>query len=488
PPRNEPYTGDTLPLPAASPRTEPSVAPSRQPSAAPNRRPVPRTPRGRTLAVQPSVWRLRRLLVRLGIGALVLLLLACVGLVVLQQQVARQVALRDVRPDRPWAARPLVSPANILLAGVDSRPDHPGEGIRSDSLLLLHLDPIGGWANLLTIPRDSLANVPGFGEMKINTAFARGHDGAEEIYGAGTERVAGGAALAADTVEGFLQLRDLGTRVHYVATVNFDGFAAMIDALGGIEVDVPRTIVDEEYPTPDFGTMRIEIPAGRQHFDGARALQYVRTRHADSDFGRAERQQQVLSAMVARLRSKPLPLQPFAALRLVRAAGAAIRTTMPVGRPDAFLLGLMLLRLDPSEIGQYRIEPDSVTLLAEQGSDLVWDPASVRAWTRQALARPSEAPEQAVVQVRNGAGVTGLAGQVSTVLSDEGFTTVAPETDEPSSRSMILDYTGKPRTRKQLQQLLGDLPVEERPASDAPPGVDLVVLLGDDYERFVPQR
>ena len=416
-----------------------------------------------------------------------LLVLACVGLVVVQQQVARAVALRDLRANRP-VVKPLLTPMNILLLGVDSRPDHPEEGIRSDSLLLLRLDPAGGWANLLTIPRDSLANVPDFGEAKINTAFARGYDGATQRYGEDAEPTAAGASLAAETVEDFLQLRELGTRVDYIATVNFDGFAHMIDSIGGIDVDVPRTIVDDEYPTPDFGTMRIEIPAGRQHFDGTRALQYVRTRHADSDFGRAQRQQQVLGAMVAKIRGQAPPMQLVAGLRLLRASGAAIRTTLPLGRPDAFLLGLLLLRLDPGEIGQLRIEPERVPLLAERGSDLVWDEQGVQELAREALRRPAEVPEEAVVQVANGAGVTGLAGRVSALLAAEGFSVVEPVTGEQSSRSLLVDYTGKPRTRERLRGLLRNIPVEERSPSEAPPGVDLVVLLGDDQERFVPQR
>ncbi len=479
---DEPYTGETLPMPALPRRDLPGRQPARKaarpPGASPRRAPLA-PPRAR------RDWR--RILARFGMAAVVLLLLACVGLLVLQQQVARAVALRDVRANRP-VAKPLLMPMNVLLLGVDSRPDHPEEGIRSDSLLLLRLDPVGGWANLLTIPRDSLADVPGSGPLKINGAFARGYDEAVERFGEGVEPMAGGAGLAAETVENFLQLRDLGTRVDYIATINFDGFARMIDALGGIEVDVPRPIVDDEYPTPDFGTMRIEFQAGRQTLDGERALQYVRTRHADSDFGRAERQQQVVSAMVAKLRGQAPPMQLVAGLRLLRASSAAIRTTVPVGRPDALLLGMLLLRLRPEEIGQLRIEPTRVPLIAEQGSNLVWDTEAVQALAREALRRPAEAPEEAVVQVINGAGVTGLAGRVSNTLAAEGFSVAEPATGDPVQRSRLLDYTGKPRTRERLRRLLRNVPLEERSPAEAPAGVDLVVVLGDDYERFIPER
>lgn len=216
---------------------------------------------------------------------LVLLLLTIGGVLVFQQRVAAKVRMPDVRQSRP-PGNLLLAPMNILLLGVDLRQDSPGEGVRSDTLILLHLDPGGGWASMLSIPRDTFTAIPDFGENKINTAFARGYENAE-AYGSGTPPTAAGAALAADTVEEFLGLRAQGQRINYVATINFNGFAKMIDAIGGINVDVPFEIIDEEYPTEDFGTMTVRIPAGPQRMDGTTALQYVRTRHVDSDFGRA---------------------------------------------------------------------------------------------------------------------------------------------------------------------------------------------------------
>jgi polyisoprenyl-teichoic acid--peptidoglycan teichoic acid transferase len=474
-------SGHAAPIPTARPRPNGASRPAQPaPKAASG------SVRSRTTSARSRQPRsIRRIFARIGVLVFALVLVAIGAVLVMQQQVAAQVALDDVRPNRP-IAKPLVTPINILLLGVDSRPDHPEEGIRSDSLLLLHLDPAGGWANLLAVPRDSIADIPNVGQTKINTAFAQGYGRAAEFYGEGTDATAGGAALAGETVENFLGLRGLGTRVDYVATINFDGFAAMIDAVGGIDVDVPFTIIDEEYPTPDYGTMRIEIPEGRQHMDGARALQYVRTRHADSDFGRAQRQQQVVSAMVAAIRDKPAPLQPFAAWRLARAAGGAIKTTLPVGRPDALLMGLMMTRLDPAAIGTFRITPETVQGY-EIGSDLVWDATSLQAYTQQWLARPGVEQEQATVQVRNGAEIGGLAGRVTETLAAAGFTTTAPATDEPVAQSVIIDYTAKPRTRERLQEVLGNMPVEEHSAGEAPPGVDIAVILGADYGSYVGQ-
>jgi polyisoprenyl-teichoic acid--peptidoglycan teichoic acid transferase len=482
-PQGDSYTDETIPM--QRPAVPSRQGTPRRDSTRDSRRSSPRPP----LAPPPAPRRatsLRSWLRRLALLLLVLLILVFVGIVILQQSVARTVALADVRDNRP-PARPLVMPINILLLGVDLREQRPEEGIRSDTLILLHLDPGGAWASMLSIPRDTVANVPGFGESKINAAFMRGYDNAEELYGSGTDPVAAGAALAADTVEQFLQLPAHGTRIHYVATINFNGFAQMIDAVGGIEVDVPFEIVDTEYPTEDFGTTTIRIPAGRQRMDGERALQYVRTRHADSDFGRAERQQQVIQAIVQELRNRPALLRPITGLRLMGAAGEATRTTMPVGRPDALLMGPLLSRIEPEQIAQYRINPDDVAV-TEAGFNLIWDPTGVQELVRKMLTPPAEAEEQAVIQVLNGAGVGGVAGRVSEALREQGFTVTTPGNAEQTPTTQIIDYGDHPATRTRLSRALNGLPVTEGSSFDAPPGVDIVIILGEDYESFWRDR
>lgn len=474
--RNDPYTGETIPMPAHSRPQREQQDHRNAPRRAPGGVRPPLQPPRRTAA--PSARWLRRIMLLL----IAVLVVACVGTFLFQQRIARQVALQDVRQNRP-APNILVRPMNILLLGVDLRPDHPEEGVRSDTLILLHLDPASGWGSLLSIPRDTYVTIPDLGEGKINAAFGHGYNNAEALFGAGTSNMAGGAALATDTVEQFLGLRGLGTRIDYVATINFDGFAKMIDAVGGVDVDVPFEIVDTEYPTEDFGTMTITFPAGPQHLDGTRTLQYVRTRHADSDFGRAERQQQVIRALVQALREQPLLLRPITALRLVDAAGAATRTTVPVSRPDALIMATMLTRIDPGRIIQHRIEP-SVVPVQELGSNLLWDQAAVQALVRDAFSPPGEAQEQAVIQVQNGAGVGGIAGRLTQTLQDERFITVEPGNADVAERSQIIDYGDHSATRERLSKVLGGMPVVEGSSPDAPPDVDIVVRLGQDYERY----
>ncbi len=177
------------------------------------------------------------------------------------------------------------SSVNILILGIDRR---PGQGyvVRSDTMILVAVRPDEPRISLLSIPRDLYVHVPGRGEGRINTAHFWGENEAEGK----------GPVLAMQTVA-----QNFGVPVHHYVRLDFDGFRAMVDGVGGIDIVVEEPIVDNAYPTEDYGTTRIEIPAGPQHMDGETALRYARSRHGSSDFERTERQQQVLHALAQRL-------------------------------------------------------------------------------------------------------------------------------------------------------------------------------------------
>lgn len=180
---------------------------------------------------------------------------------------------------------------NILLLGTDARPDETGP-TRTDAIVVVHIDRDTGRVSMLSIPRDLWVSYPTGGEGRINAAYAIG----EHRFGPG-----GGAALAKSTVS-----KLLGVPIDYFILINFEGFKKIIDLIGGIEIDVPRPIYDPAYPTEDYGTIEVSFDAGRQWMDSERALIYARTRHADSDFGRNQRQQQVLMAIFQRIRDQGL--------------------------------------------------------------------------------------------------------------------------------------------------------------------------------------
>jgi LCP family protein required for cell wall assembly len=170
---------------------------------------------------------------------------------------------------------------NILVMGIDRR---PGESFisRTDSMMLVSIDPVGEQASILSIPRDLYAMIPGFGKDRINTAF---------VYGSAGDNPVAGAALAMSTIE-----YNFGVPVDHYVLVDFSAVIKGIDTLGGVTLNVPFDINDPTYPDMNYGYDPLFIPAGTQQMDGRTALKYARTRHVDNDFGRAARQQQVLLA------------------------------------------------------------------------------------------------------------------------------------------------------------------------------------------------
>lgn len=175
---------------------------------------------------------------------------------------------------------------NVLLLGTDARPDEK-EVARTDTLILLTLNPKTLTARILSLPRDLWVPIPlhtGEVSNKINMAYVMG----EEYRYPG-----GGAQLAMDTVSRFV-----GQPIDYYVRLNFNGFIELVDLIGGIDILVPETIHDEEYPTENYGVETFHLDAGPQHMDGETALKYARTRNIDSDYGRAHRQQQVVRSVV----------------------------------------------------------------------------------------------------------------------------------------------------------------------------------------------
>lgn len=422
------------------------------------------------------------------------ILLGLVGLIILViglsywqvRQLAQQIVVSDPRGATfasPWLG------ANILVVGVDIRRDRPEEGIRSDTLLLVRFDGMEGWINLLSIPRDTQVDIPALGASKINAAYAYGYRHAAELYGSGVSPEQAGMAYAADVVSRFLNLEQRGMRVDYVVQIDFDGFAALIDALGGITIDVPRRIVDENYPTADYGVMRVEFEPGPQRMDGERALIYARTRHADNDFGRTERQQQVVQAIVHEIQQRNWAERILLLPRLRDAIARtgetpAILTTLPFDRFDSLLAMARLAgSLDPALIGRYRIEPGSVAVQTN-GTNLIWNDGDVAAIVNRWLTPPSEANEQAHVQVFNGTGVVGLARRTSAQLETNGFTVLAPADAPPGNypHTVVYQVGNTPFTARRLAQFLNAELIVGRPVGISSEA-EIVVILGDDAAR-----
>ncbi|WP_238006623.1 LCP family protein [Dactylosporangium sp. AC04546] len=184
--------------------------------------------------------------------------------------------------DRPQKAEGAKGAMNFLLLGSDTRDPENQGGSRSDTIIVLHLDNNRSKAQMVSIPRDTWVYVPKskngkFGDTnaKINASYAWG-----------------GVPLVVQTVERFT-----GVRIDHVAIVDFSGFREIVDALGGVEIDVTESFTSTHSLNPD-GKRHFE--KGLQTMDGAAALDYARERYAfkDGDFARIRHQQQVIKAIL----------------------------------------------------------------------------------------------------------------------------------------------------------------------------------------------
>lgn len=168
----------------------------------------------------------------------------------------------------------------VLVMGLDRRPGEVGLAYRTDTMMVISIDPKTNSLGILSIPRDLYVEVPGYAEyQRINTAMVLG-----EIRNPGY-----GPQLAMQTVQ-----YNLGIRIHDYIVVDFQAVVAIVDAIGGITVSIDYTINDRQYPDMNYGYDPFYLPAGTHHLDGRTALKFARTRHGDSDFARASRQQQVI--------------------------------------------------------------------------------------------------------------------------------------------------------------------------------------------------
>lgn len=219
----------------------------------------------------------------------------------------------------------------VLAIGVDRRPD--GGDQNADVIILTHIDLVNHRVSAVSIPRDLLVEIPGVGEDKINSSYNHG-------YQARPDDPVAGVAKVRDTIEHVFRVP-----IDYYVLVDFDGFEAVVDAIGGIEVDVPYDIVDDQYPTEDYGVQTVEFKAGRQHMDGDTALKYVRTRHADSDDARRIRQLDVLLAIFEKGKSFRSITR---ADEIIMTVGASVQTNFTL--EEQLTLARLGLQLDREDI------------------------------------------------------------------------------------------------------------------------------------------
>jgi LCP family protein required for cell wall assembly len=362
---------------------------------------------------------------------------------------------------------------NILLLGIDQRPNEDPNTTRTDTMIVFSLDPATKTAGMLSIPRDLYVPLPNRGQDRINTAH---------VYG--------GPGYASKAVE-----YNLGIPIHHYVRVNFNALTTLVDLVGGIDIYVDEDINDPAYPDQGFGYDPFVISAGWHHLDGAIALKYARTRHGSSDFYRMRRQQQVIMALRDRV------LSTDAVTKLLPNAPQILLTLKTAIDTD----------LSPSEIVQLALWAKDLS--SDKIARVVVDESSVQSWTtpnggsvlvpirerihllREQLYNPppppqvtaDSTPEPGRIAVHNGTNVNGLAATAQASLQNKGFTVAElgnATGDHP--KTVIIDYHGRQQFIAQLAAALG-VPISAVNTDlDANNPNDALVILGDDYQPPQP--
>lgn len=309
-----------------------------------------------------------RIITSLSIAVVAISAIAWLGLGSISGAIKRVDVFGSIenRPEKPTTA------LNYLLVGSDTREGLTKEqskllrvgttksaaGARSDTMLLVHISKARDRATIISIPRDSLVVIPehqsslykdrtvAAANGKINAAFAWG-----------------GAPLLIQTIES-----ETGVRIDHYIEIGFAGFAGIVDSLGGIEVCSKKDIDDPQ--------SHLVMSAGVHTLGGVEALKYVRTRDFDGmgDLGRMQRQQQFMSAVLRKVTSTGVLLNPVKVINLFNAAIATVKTDSQLNTSDLITLAKQLKNLSASKVRTLTIPLGNPNArVSGLGSVVTWD-------------------------------------------------------------------------------------------------------------------
>jgi LCP family protein required for cell wall assembly len=362
---------------------------------------------------------------------------------------------------KPWNG---VDRVTILVMGLDARdigPESNSTASRSDTMLVISLDPITKTAGMLSILRDLYVDIPGYGFDKINKAY---------FYGEVDRLPIGGAGLAMQTVQNLL-----GIPIDYYTVVDFNSFTTFVDTIGGIDVYVPfdNMVVD---PVGNHNTTTLFF--GWNHLDGALALGYARARHTENgDFDRASRIQQVILAIRDKvLNLKLLPSLLLKAPDLWSQFSSGIKTNLTM--EQIIQLALVAKDLKRQNIRQGITDNDCILAIDSINNEdtLIPNLEKVRelrakVFTSNGVLGYTTPPtdlnalafqENARIEIVNGTYTTGLAAGTKAYLLSHGFPEANITTRDATPEelnlypayTLITDFSGMPYTTRYLSGLM----------------------------------
>ena len=370
---------------------------------------------------------------------------------------------------------------NILLIGSDQRAKG---SFRTDTLIIASIRPPEQVVTLISIPRDLFVFIPGWTMQRINTAY---------LHGETSKYPGGGAALLKDTI-----LYNLGVRIDHLAIVNFVGFKAIVDTLGGIDLPLACAytdwrVIDPEGDLENPNNWRLYTAGpGMVHMDGELALWYARSRLRSNDYDRGRRQQEVLRGMYTMaMKLNIIPRLP----ELFKQLDGMVQTDLSL--EQILSLVPMALKLDASRIRSFYINNRLVKAWwTPQGAQVLLPKRQALEALIQEAMSPLDAGEElrqrTLVEVQNA-----NAGANWDVLAAErlhyaGFeTSLSPPAGDSKSKTRLYDLTGgyDPDQSASLLALFG-LPAD-RLQGEANPGsgASYLLILGSDFDPcFNPSK
>ena len=293
-------------------------------------------------------------------------------------------------------------PFTVLLLGSDARSDDPDMGARTDTIVLVRVDPLQNIISMASIPRDTMINIPGYGTNKFNAAYT---------YGGPSGTIAAVKELT-------------GVNIDHYAEVNFEGLVGVIDAMGGIDV-----YVDEEIDDIDAGD--IYIPEGVQHLDGAAALVFSRSRaYADGDFTRVSNQRKVLEAIIR----KGLQAPATELYGIIQESTEFLTTDTAMDVDFIYSLADQIRHNNDYPVTLYSATIPATTEIIEDVSYVIADEVGVQEMMRALMAGEDFTGEGGVVL-----GEEGVAGEAAAHAEEEASSSASADASSASSTGQIGD-------------------------------------------------
>ncbi|MEI7792214.1 MAG: LCP family protein [Candidatus Berkelbacteria bacterium] len=390
---------------------------------------------------------------------------------------------------------------NILFLGMGGT-NHPG-GTLSDSIIILSVKKADKKAAMISIPRDLQVSIAGYGNQKINAAFADGYNAymtkncnTKNAAKCKDEALAAGAKLSADTIS-----KTLNMPIHYTATVEFTGFEKIIDQLGGIDVHVDKAIVDKNFPADnmvDFVTFK--VAAGDQHFDGKTALKYARSRESTSDFDRAARQQKIISAIKDKAMKSGLIANPKKLLDIISALSDSVRTDLSPAELKAVISAMgdissentiskVLSNSPDGDLIDFTDPTDKLYYLKPKDGNFLHIQEELKNIFSVGLTSGStvvKVETPAKLEILNSTKTVGLASTVSKDLQLEKTLTITSvgNSKEVVDKTVIYDYSNNAK-KEAIALLMAkyNCSVVLKTKSSAE-GPDLQLIIGSDYKAL----